>query len=91
MANASKYDAEFRAEAVKRFRHTVEQMPLASMSAIGNAIASELGIARSTLMSWVSAAGDMPVPTWGEIHRLRAHNQMLEREVARLKEIVGEE
>lgn len=91
MANSSKYDADFRADAVKRFRKAADEMPLASMSAIGNAIAGELGIARSTLMSWVSAAGDLPVPTWGEIHRLRARNAMLEREVKRLRELVGEE
>lgn len=63
----------------------MDQMPLASTSAVSQTVAADLGVARSTLMSWVRAAGQLPAPTWGEIHRLRAENALLKSEVQQLR------
>lgn len=90
MSNSSNYDADFRRKAVDAFVSTAEQMPMASKSFIGESVAQDFGIARSTLMGWVTAAGKMPMPTWGEIHRLRAEKQKLELEVARLRRQLGQ-
>jgi hypothetical protein len=64
------YPQEFRIQVVDRF---LEYFAVSSvLSAAARSTSDEFHVASSTVLKWAEAQGRIPVPTWGEIRRLRA-------------------
>ena len=71
------YPQEFRVQVVDQFLEYFAASKVLSSAA--RSTSNEFGVAPSTVLKWAEAQGRIPVPTWGEIRRLRAEVLELRR------------
>ncbi|MDN5726555.1 MAG: helix-turn-helix domain-containing protein [Propionibacteriales bacterium] len=83
----SAYDEDFKIHVVDRFNAYFVDHPV--LTAAARSAAEECGVSVTTVHKWAEEQGRKPIPTWGEIRRLRAENDNLRARVAMLEEQLG--
>lgn len=80
---SSGYDEDFKIHVVDRFNAYFGDHPV--LTAAARSAAEECGVSVTTVHKWAEEQGRKPIPTWGEIRRLRAQNENLRARVAVLE------
>ncbi|WP_312980522.1 helix-turn-helix transcriptional regulator [Corynebacterium sp.] len=80
---SSGYDEDFKVHVVDRFNAYFADHPV--LTAAARSAAEECGVSVTTVHKWAEEQGRKPIPTWGEIRRLRAENDNLRERVAMLE------
>ncbi|MGV0870461.1 helix-turn-helix domain-containing protein [Corynebacterium kalidii] len=79
----SGYDEDFKVHVVDRYRAYFDEHPV--LTAAARSAAEECGVSVTTVHKWAEEQGRKPIPTWGEIRRLRAERDHLRARVAMLE------